>query len=133
MYKGHSIWDQEQERHERYDNVAAGRDKANPGYGSNEAYSSESRQDDIYNTEKGEKEKEKEGSKGIEKELDQEKKYSSKDKLSEEDIRKKAASELHKEGIEAKKSKKNKKEHKSIEDAINKAMEEEKEMIYVDD
>ena len=58
--------------------------------------------------------------------------YDRVDFFKEEDVKKKAASEVHA-GTKNEDIKKDKKSHKSIEDAINKAMKDEKEVIYMDD
>jgi len=123
MYKG-TLWDQEQER---YDSLIT--EGNNPVYEGENAYSSSGKAD-MYNSEKGEEKKEEEHT-GLEKDVvDQDKKYEKKE-VSEEDIKKKAASEIHEGGQEIRADKK--KDHKSIEDAINKAMKEEKEVIFVND
>ena len=134
MYKGHSIWDEEQEKHEKYADTPD-RDENKPEYHNQEDYASkEGKQSDVYNTGKAEEEKKKEEVKGIEKDVTKEGKKYEKKEASEEDIKRKAASDVHEEGKkEIGEEKKKKKEHKSIEDAINKAMKEEKEVIYMDD
>lgn len=136
MYRGHSIWDEEQEKQERYANIVTDGEEGKEGYHHDGDYASRDEQSDVYNKGKSEggKKKEKEAE-GIEKDvMEQEKKYEKKGEASDEEIKRKAASEIHagtkkEEGME----KKDKKAHKSIEDAINKAMKEEKEVIYVGD
>jgi len=137
MYKSHSIWDEEQERQEKYANTPADREGGIEEYHHQGDYASrDSDQSDVYNAGKAEEGKKKEEEKtGIEKEVtDQEKKYEKREEATEEDIKRKAASEVREGGKkEDKEENKKKKEHKSIEDAINKAMKEEKEVIYIDD
>ena len=130
MYKGHSLWDQEQDKYDGPIDKEEG-----PGYKNQANYDASDEQSDVYNSQKTDEEnKKKDEEKGIEKELaKEEKKYESKE-ASEEDVKKKAASDVFEEkkrGID--KKGKNKKAHKSIEDAINKAIKEEKELIYMDD
>ncbi len=133
MYKGHSIWDEERDK---YGNIVPDREENKAEYRNQEDYTSKGGEaSDVYNTEKAEGEKkEKEEAKGIEKDLmGEERKYEKKEDVSEEDIKQKAASEVH-EGVKSEgNNSKKKKAHKSIEDAINKAMKEEKEVIYIDD
>jgi len=127
MYKGHSIWDEEQDKYEKIKEET----KTEVEYQDQKDYNAGDKSD-VYNREKGgDKKKEIEAS-GVEREVEkEEKKYEKKD-VSEEEIKAKAASEVHKEGKKDE-GKGKKKAHKSIEDAINKAMREEKELIYVDD
>jgi len=130
MYKSHSIWDEEQERQDDY---VAGSDEDDRVYKSQADYNSGS---GDYNSGTAEDEGKKEEATGIEKDVNDEvKKYDKKEEASDEDVKKKAASEVRggkvSESDDSKKKKK--KDHKSIEDAINKAMKEEKELIYVDD
>lgn len=136
MYRGHSIWDEEQEKQERYANIVTDEEGGKEGHHHEGDYASRDEQSDVYNKGKAEsgKNKEKEAE-GIEKDvMEQEKKYEKKGEASDEEIKRKAASEVH-EGTKKEEGKdnKDKKAHKSIEDAINKAMKEEKEVIYVDD
>ena len=133
MYKGHSLWDQEQERLDDYASNESG-DKG-PDYHAQEDYNAGgASQSDAYDSGHGkEEEKKKDEAKGIEKSVvDQEKKYDKKE-VTAEDIKVKAASDVHQKTKSSDDTKKKKKEHKSIEDAINKAMKDEKEVIYVDD
>lgn len=136
MYRGHSIWDEEQEKQERYANIIIDGEGHRGGYHHNGDYASRDEQSDVYNKGKAEgREKKEKEVEGIEKDvMEQEKKYEKKGEAGDEEIKRKAASEVH-EGTkkESKEEKKDKKAHKSIEDAINKAMKEEKEVIYVDD
>jgi len=128
MYKGHSIWDEEQEK---YENIIPDKEDS-PEYHDQKEYNA-GEQSDIYNKEKGEEDEKKKEATGIERNVEkEEKKYEKKEEATEEDVKKKAASDVH-EGTKSEDGKKGKKEHKSIEDAINKAMKEEKELIYVDD
>lgn len=134
MYKSNSIWDKEQERQDDY---TAGSDEGGPDYKAQADYSSGGASD-VYDSGKAgdeDKEKKNEEATGLEKDVaDQGKKYEKKEDVSDEDIKKTAASEVHGGNIsDSNDGKKKKKEHKSIEDAINKAMKEEKEIIYVDD
>ena len=131
MYKGHSLWDQEQERLDDYASNES-KDKG-PEYHAQEDYNSGSSQSDAYDSGKAKEEKKKEEATGIEKDvIDQEKKYDKKE-VTGEDIKIKAASDIRHGTQSSDDTKNKKKEHKSIEDAINKAMKEEKELIYVDD
>lgn len=131
MYKGASIWDEEGEKYEKIKEET----KVDIDYHDQGDYNSGGGKSDLYNSDKGKEDdkKEKEVT-GIEKEVSKgEKKYESKG-ATDEEIKKKAASEVQKEGGSGDDSgKKKKKAHKSIEDAINKAMKEEKKVIYVDD
>lgn len=133
MYKGHSIWDEEQERQEEKYTDTPDREGNKAEYHQQEDYASgKADQSDVYNAGKGEEEKKDKEAKGIEKDvLKEDKKYEKKE-ASEEDIKRKAASEVHDESKKGDIPKK-KKEHKTIEDAINKAMKEEKELIYMGD
>ncbi len=130
MYKTHSLWDEEQERQDDY---VAGSEEDDRVYKSQTDYSSGG---EVYNSETaGGEDKDKEEATGIEKDVvDQEKKYEKNGEATDEDIKKTAASEVHGGSVSSPDDKKKKKkDHKSIEDAINKAMKEEKELIYVDD
>ncbi len=133
MYKSNSIWDEEEKRQEKY-NATPGKDKNSPDYHGQKDYASGESQSDVYNSNKAKEENKKKEATGIEKEVKkEEKKYEKRENASEEDIKKKAASEVHDSTKNQGDDSKKKKEHKTIEDAINKAMKEEKELIYVDD
>jgi hypothetical protein len=124
MYKGHSIWDEEQNK---YENEIIQKENS-PDYHGQGDYNTKD-QSEIYSSEKGE-EKREEDVQGIEREvIKEDKEYQGKE-ATEEDVKKKAATDVH---HEAQKSETKKKTYKSIEDAINKAMKEQKEVIYVDD
>jgi len=127
MYKSHSIWDEENEKH---DNIRA-KDEDKQDYHHQRDYAAGgANPSDVYNTNKGE-ERKKEDETGIEREVaKEEKKYERKEGPSEEEIKRKAASEVHQEA-KSEDKKKDKKAHKSIEDAIKKAIKEEKELIYL--
>lgn len=124
MYKGHSVLDEELSRQEKYASLAK---ETNTDYHAG-GYNSGSGSD-MYNSNKAgdDKKKEKEAA-GLDKSVDDHiKKYTKKDEASAEDIKKKAASEIA-EGIKVAEKQK---EFKSIEDAINKAVKETKEIIIV--
>lgn len=131
MYK-HSIWDEEQER---YDNIITDREENRLEYHHQRDYAAGgTTSSDVYNTERAEEER-KEEETGIGKDIKEEdKKYERKEEVTEKGIKMKAASVIQEEGKkENRESQKKRKEYKSIEDAVNKAMKEEKEVIYVDD
>lgn len=129
MYKSHSIWDEEQEK---YENLPVHKDGDKAEYKNQRDYNAGEDQSDVYDSKRGDDEKKKkEDAKGIEKEVEKEtKKYEKKEDATEDDIKKKAADEIR-QGSSTSDKPKSKKEHKSIEDAINKAMKEEKEVIYM--
>ena len=129
MYKSHSIWDEEQDK---YDSIVNEKQDS-PDYHDNKDYAS-NEQSNVYSSEKAKEEENKKEATGIEKEVTkQEKKYEKKEDSGEEDIKKKAASEIHDSTRNEDDSSKKKKTYKSIEDAINKAIKEEKELIYMKD
>lgn len=137
MYKSRSIWNEEQERQEeKYDNPLMGEDGNIEEYRHHGDYASKDADpSDVYSAAKAGEEKKNKEAKGIEKEvMEQEKKYEKKEETNEEEIKRKAASDAH-ESIrsEGKDGKHKKSEHKSIEDAIKKAIKEEKELTYVND
>lgn len=131
MYKGHSTWDGEQEK---YDNIIIHRDESQLDYHNQRDYASGNfNPSDVYNIEKGEEDRKKEET-GIEKEvMKEEKKYQKREEGSGEEVKRKVASEIHEATKKEGEVKKDKKAHTSIEDAINKAMKEEKEVIYMGD
>lgn len=134
MYKGHSIWDEEEDKYDNHTGEISG-DYHGGGkgdYRKQEDYASnEGKSDEDYAKRQEEEEKKKEKSE-FEKKVDDnlpQKKYAKKESP-EEAVRKKAAEEIGRE-MEGEKRKvnKNSKSSKSIEDAIKKAVEEEKEVI----
>jgi len=123
---GHSLWDEEQDNQDKYASLSKetgtdyNADKYNSG--GNDLYSSNKSGDD--------KKKDEKEAVGIEKSVvDQTKKYEKRD-ASDDDIKKKAAVELSQESKPLNLAEK-KKEFKSIEDAINKAVKETKEVIFI--
>lgn len=133
-YKGHSLWDQEQDRYD-----AIGSDMPGAGYDSNSAYDSGASTNDYmssdYKTGEGEDEEKEEIEKSEFEKTIEENFLENKEGQEEQDdeqITKKAAEEimLGKDGDDKPMIKR--KESKSIEEAISKAIKKEKELIYVD-
>jgi len=129
MYKSHSIWDEEKDKYEH----STGKPEKGADYHNKADYAAgEHGSSDVYNTAKKEDDKHKKDKSEFERQVDDnlpQKKYEKKE--NEDDvIRAKAAEEIRK-GMDAEKTKVNKTSStsKSIEDAIKKAIKEEKEVI----
>ena len=133
MYKGSSTWDKEQED----DDFIIHKDKQHGAdYHKQADYASGgSTSSDVYNSQKAKDENEKKEATGIEKDVEKEIKKYDKKEASEEAIRIKAASDIHSSSSSLRddKAEKDKKAHKSIEEAIEKAIKEEKEVIHIKD
>jgi len=141
-YKSHSLWDEEKDKYDIDTGAPGGGYRSSDGSKSDEYQSSlkydKNEQDDVYGSkdkeeDKDKKKKEKEKSE-FEKALDEHdprKKYQKKED-EEEVVKKKAAEEVFRE-MEKEKQKvnQNSKSSKTIEDAINKAVKEEKEVIHL--
>ncbi|MBU1005827.1 MAG: hypothetical protein KJ561_08395 [Nanoarchaeota archaeon] len=126
MYKSHSIWDEEKDKDIPITKGGPGID-----YSQNAGYNSGGGQSDVYNSQKAKEEEEKKEANGIEREVEKEtKKYQRNEQATDESLKVKAASEVN-EGTKKEDKDKKDKVHKSIEDAINKAMKAEKEVVYL--
>ncbi|MFH1642696.1 MAG: hypothetical protein ABIC04_07420 [Nanoarchaeota archaeon] len=129
MYKNNSLWDQEQDKYDKTPvGEISGSYKDKSDYQNASEYNKKESSAD-YNKHEKHKEKKEEKSE-FEKQVDDNlphKKYEKKEDA-DEIVRKKAAQEIHK-NMHNEKAKPNKKTVKSIEEAINNAIKEEKEVV----
>ncbi len=133
MYKSNSLWDQEQDR---YDSSIA--NEIGGGYNSNDKYSSDDKykgeSSGNYNSNEEQEEQKKEEKSEFEQTVDENlpKKNEEKEEENPWEVGRKAVANEIKQGMGNVKKEVNKKTKSSIEEAIAKAIKEEKEVIHLD-
>jgi len=137
---GHSVFEEEKEKKEKEEEYQRNQKYAAEGENKEKLYNAAPGDEkdvsqDYLKTKKADDKKEDENKESIESTIKQElpgEKYKKEDKADEAEIQKKAAAEI---GIESPKqavSRSRKSKHKSIEEAISKAVKEEKEVIHME-